>query len=404
VRIGDTVVIQRAGDVIPQIVRAVNADRPGRGEAFAFPHECPVCGSHAVREHDEKTGKLDVVRRCTGGLICGAQIKERLRHFVGRKAFDIEGLGAKQIEAFHDEGLITEPSHIFTLKARNAAGEIDPPIQEREGWGETSANNLFAAIESRRTIALSRLLNALGIRHVGETVSKKLAQHFVSLERFLSAVHRAQEDRPGEDYISLASVPDVGPVRRVALMDALSLELSSQDCRAEVLASKLKGLPKQNIRSADALTSRYETWNNLVQAVLAAKERMPRAGWTQFADIDEIGNVVLESLTNFFDEPENAAAFKRLTDEIEVAEELLPVSNTILSGKVVVFTGTMETMTRDEAKARASSLGAKVSNSISKNTDLLVAGPGAGSKLKKAKDLGIEVVTEAEWVTMLSGE
>ena len=319
VRIGDTVVIQRAGDVIPQIVRAVDADRPDRGPAFVFPDHCPVCGSNAVREHDEKTGKLDVVRRCTGGLICGAQIKERLRHFVGRKAFDIEGLGAKQIEAFHDEGLITEPSHIFTLKTRNAAGEIEPPIQEREGWGETSAANLFAAIEERRTIALSRLLNALGIRHVGENTAALLARTYGSWTAFSAAAHH----------------------------------LSDETVRAEMLG------------------------------------------------IDGIGETAVEALDQYFSEPHNRDLLARLVAELTIEDAEAVASDSPVAGKTVVFTGSLERMTRDEAKAKAQSLGAKVAGSVSAKTDLVVAGPGAGSKAKKAAELGVEMISEDEWFVLI---
>ncbi|WP_417485063.1 NAD-dependent DNA ligase LigA [Maricaulis salignorans] len=319
VRVGDTVVIQRAGDVIPQIVRVVDAERPDRGPAFDFPHECPICHSHAVREHDEKTGKLDVVRRCTGGLICGAQIKERLRHFVSRKAFDIEGLGAKQIEAFHDEGLITEPSHIFTLRARNAAGEIVPPIQEREGWGETSANNLFAAIESRRKIALSRLLNALGIRHVGENTSTLLARTYGSWDAFSAAAQN----------------------------------LSDETVRAEMLG------------------------------------------------IDGIGETVVEALDQYFSEPHNRHLLARLVAQLTIEDAAAVASDSPVAGKTVVFTGALERMTRDEAKAKAQSLGAKVAGSVSAKTDLVVAGPGAGSKAKKAAELGLEMISEDEWFTLI---
>ena len=319
VRVGDTVVIQRAGDVIPQIVRAVDANRPDRGEPFIFPTTCPICGSHAVREHDEKTGKLDVVRRCTGGLICGAQIKERLRHFVGRKAFDIEGLGAKQIEAFHDEGLITEPSHIFTLKARNGAGEIEPPIQQREGWGETSANNLFGAIETRRTIGLARLLNALGIRHVGENTAALLARTYGSWSAFSAAAEK----------------------------------LSDETVRAEMLG------------------------------------------------IDGIGETAVEALDQYFSEPHNRDLLARLVAELTILDAEPVSSDSPVAGKTVVFTGALERMTRDEAKAKAQSLGAKVAGSVSAKTDLVVAGPGAGSKAKKAAELGVEMISEDEWFALI---
>jgi DNA ligase (NAD+) len=319
IRVGDTVVIQRAGDVIPQIVRVVDPDRAGRAEAYEFPTRCPVCDSAAVREHDEKTGKLDVVRRCTGGLICGAQLVERLKHFVARKTFDIEGLGAKQIEAFHAEGLITEPAHIFTLKARNEAGEIMPPIHERDGWGETSAANLFGAIDERRTIALGRLINALGIRHVGENTSALLARTYGSWSAFETAATALQEETP----------------------------------RADMLA------------------------------------------------IDGIGETAVEALDQYFSEPHNRDLMTRLIEQLNVQDAEAIAQDTPVAGKTVVFTGTLERMTRDEAKAKAQSLGAKVAGSVSKKTDYLIAGPGAGSKAKKAAELGVETLTEDEWFVLI---
>ena len=319
VRAGDKVVIQRAGDVIPQIVKTVDADRSGRGPRFEFPQACPVCGSHAVREHDEKTGKLDAVRRCTGGLICAAQLIERLKHFVGRKAFDIEGMGTKQIEAFHEEGLITEPAHIFTLRVRNEAGEVQPPIEEREGWGETSARNLFNAIDERRTIALARLINALGIRHVGENTAQLLARTYVSWKAFAAA----------------------------------AAALSEEGVRADMLG------------------------------------------------IDGIGDAAVEALDQYFSEPHNRELLERLLAEITVSDAEAVQSDSPVAGKTVVFTGTLERMTRDEAKAKAQSLGAKVAGSVSGKTDLVVAGPGAGSKAKKAADLGVEILTEDGWFALI---
>jgi DNA ligase (NAD+) len=319
IRVGDTVVIQRAGDVIPQIVRVVDPARAGRSVAYDFPLVCPVCGSAAVREHDEKTGKLDVVRRCTGGLICDAQLVERLKHFVARKTFDIEGLGTKQIEAFHAEGLITEPSHIFTLRARNETGEITPPIQEREGWGETSAANLFSAIDERRQIGLGRLINALGIRHVGENTAALLARTYGSWTAF----------------------------------EAAALALGEDAARAEMLA------------------------------------------------IDGIGETAVEALDQYFSEAHNQALLARLIAELDVQNAEAIASDTAVAGKTVVFTGALERMTRDEAKAKAQSLGAKVSGSVSKKTDYLVAGPGAGSKAKKAAELGVETLTEDEWFVLI---
>ncbi|WP_300543130.1 NAD-dependent DNA ligase LigA [Maricaulis sp.] len=319
VRVGDTVVIQRAGDVIPQVVKVVDPDREGRGAPFVFPTECPVCGSQALREHDPRTAKLDAVRRCTGGLICAAQLKERLKHFVSRKAFDIEGLGTKQIEAFHEEGLIREPADIFTLRARNEAGGITPPLQEREGFGETSIANLFAAIESRRTIGLGRFLNALGIRHVGENTAQLLARTYGSWTAFRNAAER----------------------------------LADEAVRAEMLG------------------------------------------------IDGIGNAAVEALDQYFTEPHNRDLLDRLAAQLTIQDAEAVSSDSPVAGKTVVFTGTLERMTRDEAKAKAQSLGAKVSGSVSSKTDYLVAGPGAGSKAKKAAELGVTTLSEDEWFALV---
>jgi DNA ligase (NAD+) len=319
IRVGDTVVIQRAGDVIPQVVKVVDPDREGRGAPFVFPTVCPVCGSQALREHDPRTAKLDAVRRCTGGLICAAQLKERLKHFVSRKAFDIEGLGTRQIEAFHEEGLIREPADIFTLRARNEAGGITPPLQEREGFGETSIANLFAAIESRRTIGLGRLLNALGIRHVGENTAQLLARTYGSWTAFRNAAER----------------------------------LADKAVRAEMLG------------------------------------------------IDGIGNAAVEALDQYFTEPHNRDLLDRLAAQLTIQDAEAVSSDSPVAGKTVVFTGTLERMTRDEAKAKAQSLGAKVSGSVSSKTDYLVAGPGAGSKAKKAAELGVTTLSEDEWFALV---
>jgi len=317
VRVGDTVIVQRAGDVIPQILEVVADKRPEGAEPFVFPQDaagnfvCPVCGSAALREIDEKTGKADVVRRCTGRLVCAAQAVEGLKHFCSRNAFDIEGLGDKQIELFFKEGLVKTAADIFTLQARDGRGRAS--LREWEGFGETSARNLFAAIEARRAIALNRFLYALGIRHVGETNARRLARHFGKFEALRAA----------------ARGPD----------------------------------------AADA-----------------------------FNGIDGIGPVVAESVVDFFAEPHNEAVLDALLAEVRV--EPMPALETghPLAGKTIVFTGSLERMTRDEAKAMAERLGAKVSGSISAKTDLVIAGPGAGSKLNKARELGVETIDEEEWM------
>ena len=305
VRIGDTVIIQRAGDVIPQILGFVPEQRPKSAKPYQFPTSCPICGSHAVREADPKTGELEAVRRCTGGLICPAQAMERLRHFVSRDAFDIEGLGEKQIEAFYRDGIIARPQDIFTLEARDARSL--KKLKDREGMGETSARNLFAAIAARRTIALNRFIYALGIRHVGETNAKILARHFRSVEK---------------------------------LRDA----------------------------TADELTA-----------------------------IEGIGPVVAGSITDFFGEEHNREVVTALLAEVTPEAPEAVATDSPVAGKTIVFTGALERMSRDEAKAMAEGLGAKVSGSVSKKTDLVVAGPGAGSKLADARKHNVEVIDEDEW-------
>ncbi|WP_424361238.1 NAD-dependent DNA ligase LigA [Methylocystis parvus] len=314
IRIGDTVVVQRAGDVIPQIVEVVHDKRPHGAKPYEFPHVCPVCGSAALREIDEKTGTADVVRRCTGSLICPAQAVERLKHFASRNAFDIEGLGDKQIDYFFQEGLIRTPSDIFTLEERDRASLTK--IKNREGFGETSVRNLFAAIEARRTIPINRFLYALGIRHIGETNAKRLARHFGDFE---SLRETARDASPGTEA-------------RARI-----------DC------------------------------------------------------IDGVGPVVAEALHDFFAEPHNEKELDALLAQVTLEPMPQIASSSPVAGKTVVFTGSLERLTRDEAKAQAERFGAKVAASVSKKTDLVVAGPGAGSKLAKAQELGIEVISEDEW-------
>jgi DNA ligase (NAD+) len=311
VRVGDTVLIQRAGDVIPQVLAVALDKRPADSKPYVFPETCPICGSAALREIDEKTGVADVVRRCTGTLICPAQAVEGLKHFASRNAFDIEGLGEKLVELFFTEGLIRTPADIFTLQARD--GEGRPPLREWEGFGETSARNLFNAIDARRTVPLNRFLYALGIRHVGETNARRLARHF-------------------GDWASL---------RAAARVDNAAEEISA---------------------------------------------------------IGGIGPVVAEAIADFFAEPRNEAALDALINEVTIDPMEAIAAGHPLAGQTIVFTGSLEKMTRDEAKAVAERLGAKVSGSISAKTNLVVAGPGAGSKLAKARELGVETVDEDEWI------
>ena len=315
IRVGDWVQVYRAGDVIPKIADVDLSRRPPDAEPYAFPTVCPECGSEAIREPG------DAVRRCTGGLVCPAQAVERLRHFVSRAAFDIEGLGAKIVEEFHRDGWIREPADIFTLEARHGPGNLRQ-LRNREGWGEKSAENLFAAIRERRRIPLRRLIFALGIRHVGEAAAGLLATSYGTWEAFEAAMTAAQVGA-GPEWEALLSIDGVGAVMATSLVTAFHQEAE----RASI----------------DRLVAHLEV----------------------------------------------EAAAPRVTEGSPVA------------GKTIVFTGTLEKMTRAEAKARAEAMGAKVAGSVSARTDLVVAGPGAGSKAAKAAELGIETIDEDGWLALI---
>ncbi|MEM6589025.1 MAG: NAD-dependent DNA ligase LigA [Pseudomonadota bacterium] len=312
IRVGDWVQVYRAGDVIPKVADVDLTKRPEGSVAYEFPTVCPECGSPAIREEG------DSVRRCTGGLTCPAQAVERLKHFVSRAAFDIEGLGSKQVEQFYRDGWIAEPADIFTLKTRYGQGLQQ--LKNREGWGEKSAANLFDAIDDKRNIPFARVLFSLGIRHVGEQASTLIARTYGEWEAFLGSLDAA-EPQSGEAWDGLLSIDGVGDVMARSLVTAFA----------------------QERESIDRLTA----------------------------------HLTIE------------AAARPDTDGSPVA------------GKTVVFTGTLEKMTRAEAKARAEALGAKVSGSVSAKTDLVVAGPGAGSKAKKAENLGIEMIDEDGWLDLI---
>jgi DNA ligase (NAD+) len=321
VRVGDTVTVQRAGDVIPQVLGVLLEKRPKNSRPYEFPTVCPACGSHAVREDGE------AVRRCTGGLICPAQQVERLRHFVSRNAFDIEGFGEKQVQAFFADGLIREPADIFAL-ARNA--DALAQLREREGYGETSVRNLVAAIEARRTIELNRLIYALGIRHVGEINARLFARHYGTIDALQDAAVAAEPPKAGE----------------------------------------------------------------------SGKKDKGNEAWQELTAIEGVGAVVAAAVVEFFKEPRNREALARLLDEITVEPMEQVRRDSEVAGKTVVFTGSLEKMTREEAKASADRLGAKVAGSVSKKTDYVVAGPGAGSKLAKARELGVAILSEDDWLKL----
>jgi DNA ligase (NAD+) len=311
VRIGDTVVVQRAGDVIPQIVSVVLDRRPQNAQPYEFPDHCPICGSLAVREPGQ------VARRCTGGLICAAQAVERLRHFVSRDCFDIEGLGEKHITAFWQDGLIRQPGDIFRL---------DPAtIMKREGWGELSARNLMAAIDERRRIGFDRFINALGIPQVGQATARLLARHYRSLANWRHEMEAAQDP--------------------------------TNDARGGLI------------------------------------------------DIHGIGEEMAADIIGFFAEPHNQAVLDDLSREISVLDWEAPAQRAAspLAGKTIVFTGSLESMSRSEAKARAEALGANVTSSVSAKTDYVVAGADPGSKATKAAALGVKLLDEADWLSLAAG-
>jgi DNA ligase (NAD+) len=320
VRVGDIVIVQRAGDVIPQIVEVVLAERPPGAIPYIFPDICPCDLKTPLSRDTTASGAETIVRRCTGEFACPFQRIEHLRHFVSRRAFDIEGLGEKQLRAFFEEGLIREPADIFRLTRNETALAA---LRDRDGYGETSIGNLVAAIEARRRIGLERFIYGLGVRHVGETTALTLARGYGDIAAFKDAMHKVAE----------------GDLEALAELDAL----------------------------------------------------------------DQVGEAVMSAAAAYFREPHNRRIVEALEAELDIRPAAQPRSDSAIAGKTVVFTGALEAMTRDEAKAQAEALGAKVSGSVSKKTDLVVAGPGAGSKLKQAAALGIEVISEAEWLERVKG-
>jgi len=391
VRPGDTVVVQRAGDVIPQIVRVVDPDRDGRSKPYVFPTTCPVCGSHAVREEGE------AVRRCTGGLICRAQALERLKHFVSRQALDIEGLGAKQIEMFFEEGWVREPADIFTLKTRAES------LKDKEGFGETSVGNLITAIDKAASVSLARLIYGLGIRHIGEVTAQKLAYNAGDWDTLKTILARAEAARPGKAYLSLLTIPRVGALTAQKLIAAfkdggpVESDTAKPGLAQDIEALRL-GVSKP-VR--EALAERFDSWGAFSEAMTEAARQAPGDDYLDLANIDDVGPVAAEALIEFFAEEKNKAALDRLEAHLDIQAAERPADDSPVAGKTVVFTGSLEKMTRDEAKAKAQTLGAKVAGSVSKKTDIVVAGPGTGSKLKKAEELGVEVMDEDGWLELI---
>ena len=394
VRIGDTVRLQRAGDVIPQILGVVHDLRPADAAPYVFPDRCPVCGSEAVREGDE------VKRRCTGGLICDAQIVERLKHFVGRRAFDIEGLGEKQLVAFHSRGWIREPADIFRL-ARDEAKLAE--LTDEDGYGETSIRNLVAGIDARRVISLDRFLFGLGIREIGEQTSIVLARAFESWSLLKAACLEAAAGVPSAAWTQLAAAHAVSP--RVLTLMAEAAPPAADPWPEATMDMKIsQAFPGMAAPARRSLAAMVDDWSGLVQLAHVAREEGPSEMLNQIGGVTGVGPVAALALAHFFHEPHNLEVVAALEAELtEIIDAERPRADTPVAGKTVVFTGALERFTRDEAKARAESLGAKVSGSVSKKTDYLVAGPGAGSKLKDAEKHGVQVLTEEEWLALIGG-
>ena len=394
VRIGDTVRLQRAGDVIPQILGVVPDMRPAGAVPYVFPDRCPVCGSEAVREGDE------VKRRCTGGLICDAQIVERLKHFVGRRAFDIEGLGEKQLIAFHVRGWIREPADIFRL-----AKDDDKlaALRAEDGYGETSVRNLVAGIDARRTIALDRFLFGLGIREIGEQTSLVLARAFENWSALKAACLQAAQGAPSEAWTELAGTHAVSP--RVLAMMAEASPPEADPWPEGTMDMKIsQAFPGMAAPARRSIAGLVDDWAGLRRLAAIARFEGPSEMLNQIAGVTGVGPVAAGALAHFFHEPHNLQVVEALEAELtEIVDAERPKSDTPVAGKTVVFTGALERFTRDEAKARAESLGAKVSGSVSKKTDYVVAGPGAGSKLKEAEKHGVQVLTEDEWLALIAG-
>ncbi|WGM30687.1 NAD-dependent DNA ligase LigA [Brevundimonas sp. NIBR11] len=394
VRIGDTVILQRAGDVIPQIVSVVSDKRPADAVPYVFPTHCPVCGSEAVRPEGE------VRRRCTGGLICAAQLVERLKHFVSRRAFDIEGLGEKQLIAFHERGWIHEPADIFRL-ARDSE-KLDA-LREEDGYGETSVRNLVAGIDARRTIALERLLFGLGIRDIGDQTSLLLARHFGDWKSFHAAALEAASGIPSPEWTQLAEGHGVS-ARTLSVMAAAELSLADPWPEAPLDQKLALAFPGVAAPARRALAELTTDWTSIVEMARIAREDGPSATLGEIAGVSGVGPVAARAIAEFFHEPHNQAVVANLIEQLDTIEDAeRPKSDTPVAGKTVVFTGALERFTRDEAKARAESLGAKVSGSVSRKTDYLVAGPGAGSKLADAQKHGVAVLTEDEWLALIGG-
>lgn len=398
VRLGDTVTLQRAGDVIPQILGVVDADRPDRGEPWAFPRLCICPLKTPLVKEPNASGVDSVVRRCTGELACPFQRIEHLKHFCSRRAFDIEGLGEKQLIAFHERGWIDQPADIFRL-ARDP--EKLGALRAEDGYGETSVRNLVAGIDARRTIALDRFIYGLGVRDIGEQTSLVLARAFETWPAFEAACLAAAAGIPSEDWVRLSETPAVSP-RVVAVLAEASPPAADPWPEAPIDQKIALAFPGLAAPARRGLATLADDWAGLVRLAAIARDQGPSEGLGQIAGVSGVGPVAARALALFFRETHNRAMVDALVAEMERIEDAeRPKTDTPVAGRTVVFTGALERFTRDEAKARAESLGARVSGSVSKKTDYLVAGPGAGSKMADAVKHGVTVLTEDEWLALI---
>ena len=414
IRVGDTATVVRAGDVIPKVMDVDLTKRPADSRPYAFPETCPACGSRAVRAINPRTGRPDAVRRCTGGLICPAQGVERMKHFVSRNGFDIEGFGETYIEVLFEAGLVRQPADLFRLdfaelkaaivarrealsaERRADSGASEPPkkaVKKKGDEDDKAIRNLLAAVEARRAVPMNRLLFALGIPQIGEATAKALAKRFADMPTLIAAIREAAAAQPGPDWVELTAVPRVGGTTRDRLLD---LGFPEDEAAPAKERARLSAVQREN------LLAHYGDVDAVRAAIARAAAQRPGDAYRVFADDGEIGPVATDALLLFFSEPHNADAVTALLDAVAVQPMERTASASTFAGKTVVFTGTLEKMTRNEAKAVAERLGAKVSGSVSAKTDLVVAGPGAGSKLKDAQKHGVRVVSEDDWLALVA--
>jgi DNA ligase (NAD+) len=414
VRVGDTVNIQRAGDVIPQVLGVVLDKRPSGAKRFEFPKTCPCYLRTAVQREQTATGEEGARQRCSGEFECPFQKIEHLKHFVSRKAFDIDGFGEQLVELLTDEGLIKEPADIFKLheckndlrrvffKKRETLAlerENKTGIRRKKSAPETERsyneiNKLLEAIEARRAIDLDRFIIALGIPNIGESTAQALTKHFKDAASLVNGVNLAIKDRPGPAWTRLADVPKIGPVTLSRLLEG------GRDGRSTQHDLFKNGLPRESMLNAaqrKSLRDVYKTDDRLRAAILAAKSQQPKDAYKRLAEDSDIGAVATNSLTRFFTEAHSKRVLTSLLSQVKIKRYAAVAEKSPVSGKTLVFTGTLEAMSRDEAKAIAIRLGARVSSSVSKNTDLVIAGREAGSKLTEANRLGVRVISEEEW-------